>query len=136
MARIDRLLQLAAHLESGQLAHGKFQFDTFSNGPFDTRHCGTAGCALGELPAAFPDVFQWAPPDYERDVIIAGGDLFKTAVLMDGNETFFDRAAQIFFDINQGEYFTLFTPSGSGLGIHATAAQVAAGIRAFCDRQN
>lgn len=53
--RYDRLLQLADHLEKGKLIHREFNFYYFNFGEEDETGCGTAGCAIGECPAIFPE---------------------------------------------------------------------------------
>lgn len=57
--RSDLLLQLAEHLEKGQLGHQTFDFTTLNDGPFHTDGCGTTGCALGELPILFHDDWKF-----------------------------------------------------------------------------
>lgn len=62
----ERLLALAAHLESGALGHDVFDFAAFNmvvQGSGAVKQyrdvpagvCGTNGCALGECPILFPD---------------------------------------------------------------------------------
>lgn len=51
------LIRLAEHLETGKLGHDRFDFATISEGDRKENFCGTAGCALGELPVIWPDVF-------------------------------------------------------------------------------
>lgn len=131
MANTDRLLKLAGHLEAGALAHSKFKFDTFSDGPYLDNHCGTAGCAIGELPAAFPDLFRWAPLD-KNAILDFNGIPFQDQIIYRGKTLPMDRAAESFLELSEREYYFLFTPSGSGLGCAATAGQVAEHLRKYC----
>jgi hypothetical protein len=55
-----RLLQLAEHLETGQLGHKDFTMRDWNNGPYDEKGCGTAGCAIGECPIVFPKEWEFA----------------------------------------------------------------------------
>lgn len=53
----QRLLQLAEHLKHGKLAHDRFDFGTIHS----VENCGSAGCALGELPTLWPESFFIRP---------------------------------------------------------------------------
>lgn len=49
------LLQLAEHLEKGELLHEEFTFDNINSTPETSSrkgvaYCGTMGCAMGEMP--------------------------------------------------------------------------------------
>jgi hypothetical protein len=55
----ERLLQLADHLETGNLGHELFAFDVFNStdsaDPIEPYTCGTKGCAVGECPVIWPE---------------------------------------------------------------------------------
>lgn len=118
--RKGRLLRLAKHLESGDLLHEKFDFFHINAGKKETqkgvKNCGSLGCALGELPALWPKVFQ-----FDTDGWLVGD------------------YPSYFFDLVGRETGHLFSPDqqhpryfgGKVLGGNATAKEVAANIRAF-----
>ena len=58
----ERLLFLADHLEHGTLGHKQFDFGVINIGG-GLYECGTAGCAMGELPIVFPDHFMFGEDD-------------------------------------------------------------------------
>lgn len=142
----ERLLHLAEHLEKGKLLHDEFYFLVYSISsdtaprslyrPKDRNVCQTAGCAMGECPAAFPGVWKL------RDVEDGSGG--KTPVLVDPPV---DLAvpdapcccANWFFRLKPGEYDHLFVPNmqqehlGPKLNNRATKEQVAANIRRFVE---
>lgn len=107
----NRLLKLAKHLRSGKLGHKRFDFRVVNeskNGMPCENECGYRGCAIGEMPIAFPS------------------SRFK-----------FDElglcVAQQFFDLTYPEAARLFLPFSdfSVLKPTATRKQVAANIEAF-----
>ena len=131
--RADRLQQLAAHLRAGR--HGGHQrFDLMivrqpftyveKQQPMARQHCGTAGCAMGELPVVFPQ--DWEFP--------AGLDTvcLRTASCAD----LYDEVA-VFFGIYRTDAFNLFNAcmprwwAAGQLEEDATAEQVADSIDAF-----
>jgi hypothetical protein len=59
----QRLLQLADYLEAGKFQHEVFDFDAIDKGPPTKNGCGTAGCAMGELPGCFPEYWMYKPVD-------------------------------------------------------------------------
>ena len=62
----QNLLRLAAHLENGRPGgHEVFDFRFVHIGEPTEIHCGTRGCALGELPAAFPEASTFRPELHE-----------------------------------------------------------------------
>jgi hypothetical protein len=117
-----RLLKLAKHLRGKNRGHDMFDFGTIS---WENR-CGTAGCAIGELPFVFPNAFY----------------LNVGIVFMRGNKLFNFEAAQAFFRLTTLESHHLFLPDaqdtkrygGKELGRRATASQVAANIEAFVEK--
>lgn len=124
-----RLLDLATHLEKGKLIHETFDFKylNYNNnesfaGPAPYT-CGTAGCALGEMPAVSK---SWNFDKYaEPHLKGTSKDPF--------------RSAEKWFDISESAAEHLFNPNeqnptefgGKDLNTEATAKQVAANIRAF-----
>lgn len=137
---IRRLLKLAAHLEkpARKRLHKKFDFGCVSSGTLEEgrRFCGTAGCALGECPAVFPN--QWM---VRRQVgFLIGTNLYEFLVGLRNyryTNTFSD--AELFFGLIPSESRHLFMPNrqqpncygGKILNESATARQVARNIRAF-----
>lgn len=121
---IDRLAKLAEHLEKGQLGHATFDFAVVNNSL--EASCGTAGCALGELPIVWPLCWSW---NY-------GGIPYKIGV-----QRLFEEDACDFFGIDQEEMDHLFYPAlqrvdvygGKKLNRSATRYEVAANIRAFIE---
>ncbi len=122
----ERLLKLATHLESGKLGHEVFDFEQWNDaqGP----RCGTCGCAIGECPIAFPD--EW------------GFDAFGVPELI-GEKWGARNGSRIFFELTEDQMEHLFLPEsqmphlfgGVDLNGLATAAQVAANIRAFVEKR-
>ena len=128
---LRRLLQLAEHLEHGQLGHDEFSFNSYHK----TTECGTIGCALGECPTIWPECWMLVPDSsgYYRNMLwphlrTLGNAAAKT-----------DQSASIFFNLTIEELSHLFYPNrqithlygGEDLGDDATKQQVAANIRAF-----
>lgn len=120
-----RLLKLAKHLRGKNRGHDRFDFGAISW----ENHCGTAGCAIGELPFAFPKDFSLVHS-------------LCNYVTMRGTRLFNFDAARRFFAITERQSTHLFTPNdqntkrygGKHLGIRATASQVAANIEAFVEK--
>ncbi len=130
-----RLLKLANHLE-GQRGHAHFNFAMVSwqPGNCDTCHpehtaCGTAGCAVGELPYCWPETFRF--------VKTSSGTLGVSFIQAPGVNSFV--AAAIWFGLDHWETNHLFIPmnqiprqySGYILGDSATVLQVVRNIRDF-----
>jgi hypothetical protein len=122
MPRTDLLRQLAAHLRSDNRAHPIFDYTTFNDtetpdADFAASNiCGSRGCALGECPAIWPELWQWS------------GYL----VTYKYNTMPFDGAVE-FFNIEYREASFLFgCTRTSPLPGNATAAQVADHIETFC----
>jgi hypothetical protein len=133
----SRLLSFANHLEYGKPAHDVFDFMRISV----KRPCGTAGCAMGELPACFPDQFKFT------DWMVDNCDLLRVPVpvdhavkhdwrhmyVMDSEDaiekffglTRYERRHLFGFDQNTAWY------GGHRLGRETTAYQVALQIREF-----
>lgn len=129
----ERLIKLADHLESGKLGHAEFDFGIINSGPdgtdaIDPTVCGTLGCAMGELPILFPDVFMFISK-YGASVVCRRNN----------SSGRWHQDVCEFFDIDGNEQNHLFYPHGQdclyygGIPLNggATAEQVASNIRAF-----
>lgn len=148
----DRLLQLADHLENGKLGHKHFNFSTYNDFFSDqadvedqdlsyheymAKHnrCGTAGCAIGEMP--FLDPENWGFSD--------GGFIPSLKCLLDTRD--FEQmdtakfSGMAYFGISMYEYVHLFVPNSQSPSIYGgkhlagkvKKEDVAAGIRAYLD---
>lgn len=123
----ERLLKLADHLESGQRGHPAFDFTVLSQGERLANGCGSAGCALGELPFLFPR--EWF---FIRSTDFFGG-IYDP--VMDGLNT--RESGMEFFGIDRDEYENLFLMgdrapwNDADLEDDATPQQVAQGLRNF-----
>lgn len=123
--RDDLLLHLAHHLERGKLAHRQFDFSAINKGPRNAKGCGTSGCALGELPALWPDVWNWRE-----------GTVYMRIINLKYSDTS-DQAA-LFFEISNDEarglFFSWYHRSWNErkmLDDDSTRQQVARNIRDF-----
>jgi hypothetical protein len=120
----DRLLQLAQHLETGQLGHKVFDFGIYNSA--NEPYCGTSGCAIGECPILWPHHWCFGP---------CGSPILRTSTW--GYDSAQD--AQEWFDIGFDQRAHLFVPEqqmtnlfgGKYLKETATKEEVAANIRAF-----
>lgn len=125
----ERLEKLAAHLEKGKLGHEKFTFALINSGPRDKRGLGRSGCALGELPFAFPGQYVFTSEGVLRRVGVKYPDYFSRCLAY----------ADKFFDLNCEAYYWLFIPESlprpwaknKTLGKNATRRHVAANIRQY-----
>lgn len=120
MPNIDRLLQLADHLEHGKLGHKIFDFEHYNvtDGiQLTDGNCGTRGCAIGECPILWPNDWYFS---------VSGNPVINSQI-----GTF--QSGMIWFDIDHLMYSSLFEP-GDVLGNSATKEEVAANIRGFCAR--
>lgn len=117
----ERLLKLATHLESGKLGHKRFDFAEIS--------CGTAGCAMGELPFAFKSEWVQSKGCFEDEY----------SPKLRGSSGYWWDDVRSFFDVSKKEMYHLFYHGcqepddlgGTRLGKDATKEQVASNIRAF-----
>lgn len=122
----DRLLKLAEHLEIGKRGHKKFDFSLLTDAVGST--CGTAGCAMGELPVLFPRSWK-----FENGTI----------KLKKGTTIFYSTDVQTFFGLETNEENHLFYPGlqnvkaygGKALKGSARPVTVAKNIRAFVEKQ-
>jgi hypothetical protein len=146
----ERLLKLAAFLET--LEHKQFDFAlivrAWHRDPETHAPCGSICCAIGWLPAVFPDLVRWSggPPkeigelfddDFEPDVVLSGANQGDYEAM-----NFF--AADKLFNLEGTESTRLFCPGknlpwmyatkgeGHSLGSMATPQAVAESIREFC----
>jgi hypothetical protein len=124
----ERLLKMAAFLEA--LPPHKFGFQNYvylgSKSPAEAlaapdEHCGTTACAVGWMPAIFPEDFKWVENcSYPTIHIAAKADYEWKA-----------KKVYAFLGLNSDQFDFLFIPTYSQLGAAATAVQVAAQIREF-----
>lgn len=121
-----RLLALADHLESGQLIHKVFDVGVVNDnrryGPITPNGCGTHGCAMGEIPAVFPD--QWV---FDR-----AGSIKLMAGVADASINQLIRNVAAFFDVSERQVLDLFFPrelGGGSLSLESKKEDVAANIR-------
>lgn len=136
----DRLLKLAAHLETGKLGHIVFNFNVV-NDSWEAK-CGTQGCALGELPIVFPDIWKFS----SRGSVLMSHP-FEECRLWRVSESvcaFFSLSGEeytlLFMPLSDEEYTLLFTPHEPDpcmplwyefTGSKAKKEEVAANIRRF-----
>jgi len=124
----DRLEKLAKHLRKPKLGHMKFDFGTFhENGTAKKGFCGTAGCALGECPTAFPR--SWKIDNGYVHLIGRGISTMSSA------QIFFDlhreECEHLFFSYTQNRDWVPSSRKGRMLGDEATAIQVSNNILHF-----
>lgn len=145
--RFDRLLKLAKHLQSGKLGHKRFDFNNVHTVPRSMKSkviqdgfCGTAGCAMGELPIIFPNDWKFEIPD--------DGCTYPSVKYKDETPGWYmnidDDRVMEYFDISCSEYEHLFYPQaqiqdyifpdrkGKMLSKTATKFEVAQNIEWFC----
>ena len=137
--RSDRLLVLAAHLKSDRRGHKIFDFGCYSVGVRDPKRnlCGSAGCALGELPVVWPDDWYFGPCSVE------GGSNYSVRLKPRGldiyNSMYVNEGACKWFELSEDELFALFYADHElkedspieVLTANATAEQVADRFIAF-----
>jgi len=130
----DRLLKLAAHLENGRPGgHRYFDFSIIHQNHGSPRHCGTSGCAIGEMPVVWPRLFVFSGPG-EYDEVRS-----KKNPIIDGFGRESYRTAVNFFGLTYEEAEHLFSPNrqdvrqygGRLLTGGAKPESVARNIRAF-----
>ena len=138
--RFDRLSTLAQHLEKPQaeLARGVFWFAVIAQDleeePALIRgeeiSCGTAGCAMGELPLLFPEIVSWSlsgavrwadDPASDPDLSQVCGEIFGLSPV---------ETSHLFWPNAQRPDFY----GGLRLGEDASKDEVAANIRAFVSK--
>ncbi len=138
----DRLDRLAGHLEAGfrdprVLGHDFFDFSRITVGSRKPNGCGTAGCALGELPVVFPEAwtFEYIPGAIWLVVSFAGRheewvhDVFADAAHFFGITV--GQSKQLFLPHRVGDPLPAWNIKTGILRFDATAGQVAQGIRNF-----
>jgi len=134
--RTGRLRKLAKHLRGKHLFHKEFDFGEFTEGKMDKEgnYCGSVGCAMGEIPAVWPNEWRWEPYLDGTDIV----DIVHKSQQDIDADTDYDVIAE-FFSITYEQVYHLFEPNeqdtdnfgGEDLNRSATAEQVAANIDAF-----
>lgn len=126
----ERLLQLAEHLEKGQLGHKYFSFSVWNSDDWedgaDTK-CGTTGCAIGECPFIWPDDWKF---DTDGEPVLTGKIGVHDSVL-DWFNLSVPEARHLFIPDAQSEILY----GGRNLTGDATKYEVAANIRAFIEKK-
>lgn len=132
--RADRLLKLAAHLENGRPGgHKKFDFSKWHVNHGDENHCGTLGCAIGEMPVVFPKLARFGTIGHWLSGTI-GAVKGRVKKRLSG----FELASDV-FGVAVKDCHLLFNPGGqrwwvpkqTSLSNRATAKQVARSIRLY-----
>jgi len=130
----DRLLKLANHLKSGKLGHKVFDFSCVnfsSDGIYDSKGCGTCGCAIGELPFVFPRRFM-----FRKDCgVFILEDRIKGTLNTDGTLDFFGLCQNEAFHLFFPKYQNIVEYGGKSLNSVATKTQVAKNILAFIKKK-
>jgi hypothetical protein len=130
------LLQLADYLEAGNLLHEQFDFSMIDYGPFQEKTgCGTAGCAIGELPGCFSQDWVFYLNGPRASPILKGTEesfTIKGHLYVTQTEIF--NQVSEYFGISTRMAEHLFLPYGQyehfkQLEDEATAKQVARNIR-------
>jgi hypothetical protein len=128
------LQQLLDHLENGERMHKKFDFTGFNIYPkIESKYpnCGTAGCAIGEMPALDS---RWR---FNPESPMNGGMIFNL-------ESVNCRFIAEYFGIDIEEAWHLFFPhsqephlyGGKHLDNYATIEEVIFNLKEFLKRQN
>ena len=138
----ERLEKLAHHLIVGKLGVDHFDFRTVLDGLYVDGHlCGTVGCAMGELPAAFPEEWKRVVKEsLDHDIGLSfthtGPGIIEPMTRLPGCLDNTDNVST-FFDLSHEEFRYLFLPyytdddcSGYLLP-DATAEEVGQHIRDF-----
>lgn len=123
--RFDLLRQLAQHLKEGKLGHEIFDFSQYNNGSLG--NCGTRGCAIGECPVLWPEL--WIFHKVHGDPVL----------IKQGENT--RMSGMLFFGLSVDQYEHLFQPlsqdnesyGGDYLSGWASRYMVANNILAFCE---
>lgn len=121
----ERLLQLAEHLDTGDLGHEEFNFNTFNSTDGmlaieQVGKCGTNGCALGECPILWPEDWVFGAMGYPE----------TGAESAHGNSNHVIRAAEIWFGISGNSVRRLFMPKSDFGEVPMVSGQ----LRADADR--
>lgn len=120
------LRELADHLVNGNLIHKKFDFSQVNSDPTGDHtipNCGTAGCALGELPLLEPRITF----NHEGDLMIDGKEEGELLI------------GSMYFKIPEHASMHLFDPGSQATDVYggveldgsATKNQVAENIYAL-----
>jgi len=138
--RTGRLRRLAKHLRSKHLTHKKFRISIFAKGKLNEygNYCGSAGCAIGELPAVWPKEWSWVIQTKN----IETKDIHIVHKKYGGGNSQTWNAVSKFFSIDWQETYHLFYADrqvplfygGKRLDFDATAIEVADNIIAFIEK--
>jgi len=123
--KTGRLRKLSKHLRGANRAHDRFVMGTYAQGRFiEGNYCGSAGCAIGELPELWPKDWKWT------GTCVVFGNQKDSAIVADV-ANFFSittvQAQHLFFAYSQN--LTRF--GGRTLSPIATAIDIADNIDAF-----
>lgn len=130
----ERLLKMAGFLEA--LPPHKFDFDTYvrvgRKHPAEAlaapeEHCGTTACAVGWMPAIFPDEFEWKALSLPWSTDVLPSPIGSSCV----SWRYVEVEIRNFLDITTWQYDFLFVPDSSRLNADASAIEVAQHIREF-----
>lgn len=128
----ERLLKMAGFLEA--LPAHKFDFGMYvtlgTKTPAEALadpegHCGTTACAVGWMPAIFPDAYKWG---------VIRDELMPVPIdlrFISNNWYRIEDTIRAFLGLLDSEYQFLFIPDSSPLGNEASAVAVAQQIREF-----
>ena len=124
--RITANIIRATNLQTGCVA---YRINNVS-GPFKPNGCGTNGCAVGEFPAIWPDLWSWNLFPKRHSLI------YRPT----GEHTIYSEAAEDFLSIDRNVRQFLFTAADAinsdnpnGLPPTATAQEVADHIETWCN---
>lgn len=133
-----RFLKLAEHLEQGRPGgHKKFDFSQIHANHGTPKHCGSAGCAMGELPVIYPRLWAFELPSADPEE--AKYDFLRVFLKKNGNPRLIWEDVAEFFGVGYEDAVDLFDPGrfrwwakkGVVLSGKATAKQVAKSIRQY-----
>lgn len=111
--RFDRLQKVVTHLKGDKIGHAKFDFSKFHQEPTFLNkifgHCGSNGCAIGELPLIFPQSWEFCPITSNFDGTLIGKGIRRkgTPSMVTGKVR---TSVEEFFGLNQAEAIHLFWP--------------------------
>jgi hypothetical protein len=123
MPNLKRLRKLAKHIVSPKRGHAEFDFARFNNMP---HACGTAGCAIGELPVLWPGTFAFTGTCITRK----GWGMLAEINPLVGD--WFDIPELDVLRLFHPGYIRHWMPGSEPLGPDATAEQVSESILAYC----
>lgn len=129
----ELLLKLADYLDAGQFLHKEFNYKYVDDGPITENGCGTAGCALGELPGCFPQDWHFSVNGIRSTPFLKGTEEHLTVKRYVHQHEIFAQVEE-YFGISNRMADHLFNPYQQyehfkELGENATPKQVARNIR-------